>query len=285
MCADRHAARGQALVECLVAALVLVPLVVLVVWLGKIDAIRQAGIAASRTLAFECTVRPEDCQAAAEHPELADELRRRAFSRLDVPVLTLDRAADAPADRNPLWVDRANRPLLERFADVAIRVEAPAFDAGRAVAQGRGGSLASGAIGLADTLSGPGRFGLSLDRGLIDARVQIGLSPRARADGFRAQLDAIPLRLRANTAILTDGWNASGPYGDARDSVETRVGQGRRLLGAYEASLDARYALTRGFITAMDAIGLEPAGGAFRYHQIDVDRVPEDRIGPPEAAR
>ena len=284
MCADRRSIRGQALVECLVAALVLVPLVVLVVWLGKIDAIRQAGISASRTLAFECTVRPEDCQAAASHPELADELRRRVFSRLDAPVLTLDRATDVPGDRNPLWVDRANRPLLERFADVGIRIETPSFDAGRAVAQARGGSLASGAVGLADTLAGLGRFGLLVDRGLIDARVQVGVTPRAPDDGFRARLDSIPLRLRANTAILTDGWNASGPYGEAPDSVETRVGQGRRLLGAYEASLDARYALTRGFITTMDAIGLEPAGGAFRFHEIDVDRVPPDRIGPTEAA-
>lgn len=279
MCADRHGLRGQALVECLVAALVLVPLVLLVAWLGKVDAMRHAAIGASRMLAFECTVRPDDCRAASTRPELADELRRRAFGRIDVPVLTQDRAADTPADRSPLWVDRANRPLLERFADVAIRIDAPSFDAGRSVAGSRGGSLVSGALTLADTLAGPARFGLELNGGLVDARVQVAITPGARSDGFRGQLDSIPLRLRANTAILTDAWNASGPYGSAADSVDSRVGRGKRLPGPYETTLDARYALTRGFIAVMDAIGLEPAGGAFRYHEIDVDRVPADRVG------
>ena len=40
-------ARGQALLETLVGAIVLVPLVLLVVWLGKVQTLRQATIAAS----------------------------------------------------------------------------------------------------------------------------------------------------------------------------------------------------------------------------------------------
>lgn len=280
MCADRHAdQRGQALLECLVAALALVPLVLLAIWLGKVQSIQQASLAASRMLAFECTVRPEACVDAAAHPELADELRRRAFSRTDVPIHTTDRVTDSTADRNPLWVDRANRPLIERFADIGVRIDLESFDAGRSVARARAGALGETVIGTVDALSGPSRFGLGVDRGLVNARVQVAVSANATADDFRRQLDSIPLRIRANTAILTDAWNASGPYGTASDSVEARVRQGGELPSLYETSLDVRYALTRGFITLMDAIGLEPAGGAFRYHQTDVDRVPPDRIG------
>jgi len=49
----RRGQRGQALVEALVAALVLVPLALLAVLLGKFQSMQQATIAASRTLAFE----------------------------------------------------------------------------------------------------------------------------------------------------------------------------------------------------------------------------------------
>lgn len=277
---------GQALVEVLVGALALVPLVLLVAWLGKVQSIRQAGIAASRTLAFECTVRPDACAESAAHPELVDELRRRAFSRIDVPVLTLDRVADSPssAERNPLWVDRANRPLIERFGDIGARIDLERFDAGRSLASARAGSITADPLGLLSELAGPGRFGLGIDRGLVNARVQVGVSARAVDDRFRTQLDTIPLRVKANTAVLTDAWNASGPYGGDGGSVEHRVRAGSRL-GPYEATLDARYAPTRGFIRLMDLIGLEPAGSAFRYHAPDVDVVPADRVGDPEPAR
>lgn len=273
--------------EVAVGALALVPLVLLVIWLGKIQSIQQAGIAASRALAFECTVRPDDCSNASAHPELADEIRRRVFSRVDVPLLTLDRVSGtmSAADRNPLWVDRANRPLIERFSDIGARIDVESFDAGQAVAKARAGTLAADPASLLDGLAGPGRFGLDSQGGLVNARIQVGVSSSARADGFRAQLDAIPLRVKANTAVLTDAWNAWGPYGDDSRSVESRVGQGRRLLGVYESSLDVRYALTRGAIALMGAIGLEPAADDFRYHEIDVDLVPSDRIGTAEAAR
>lgn len=277
--------RGQALVESLVAAIVLVPLVLLIVWLGKIQTIQQATVAASRMLAFECAARPQDCKDGDAHPELVDELRRRAFSRVDVQALTEDRVADdAPAaERNPLWVDRANRPLIERFADIGARIDRQGFDAGLSVATSQPG--ADDAAQLLSELAGPGRFGLEIDEGLVAARVQAGVSASRSDADFRMQLDSIPLRMRATTAILTDAWNASGPYGGAEDSVETRVAQGGWLLPAYEASVDARHALTRGFIGLMGLIGLEPQAGSFRYHAVDVDLVPADRIGSEAAGQ
>ena len=294
MCADHRPrrcavarprqARGQALVEVLVAALVLVPLVLLLVWLGKVHAVRQATIAASRMLAFECAARPEACRDGDAHPELVDELRRRAFSRTDVQPLTQDRIADdAPAqERNPLWVDRANRPLIERFSDIGARIDHSGFDAGLSVASSQASGGAGQAVQLLSELAGPARFGLAIGEGLVAARVQAGVSASRTATDFSSQLDSIPLRVRATTAILTDAWNASGPYGGQPDSVEQRVAQGGGLPAAYEASIDARHLLTRGFIGLMGAIGLEPQADAFRYHEVDVDVVPADRL--PEAA-
>ena len=279
---DRLArSRGQALLETLVGAIVLVPLVLLVVWLGKVQTLRQATIAASRTLAFECTVRPDACGNADGQALLADEVRRRAFSRIDAGVLSADRLPDdaPPSERNSLWVDRANRPLLERFADIGVRVDRERFDAGASLAHSRGGGLVEDVAAFLADHAGPGRFGLDFADGLIDAKVQANMSASRIADNFATQLDTIPLRIKAHTAVLTDAWNASGPYGSDPRSVESRVDQGKQILPVYEASIDARYLPTRGFIGLMNAIGLEPAGDAFRYHAADVDLVPPDRLG------
>ena len=289
MCAERRLvpplavarSRGQALVETLVAAIVLVPLVLLVVWLGKIQSLRQATISASRTLAFECTARPDGCADPAGQAQLADEIRRRAFSRIDAGVMSADRLPDdAPAaERNPLWVDRANRPLLERFADVGVRIDREAFDAGASLVGSRAGGLVSDAALFLAERAGPGRFGLAIAEGLVDAKVQANVSATRTETDFLTQLDSIPLRVKAHTAVLTDAWNASGPYGGDARSVQSRVALGQQILPAYDASIDARYLLTRGFIELMSAIGLEPTGSAFRYHAADVDIVPADRLG------
>ncbi|MCX7272041.1 MAG: hypothetical protein NTV19_02270, partial [Burkholderiales bacterium] len=79
----QHGQRGQALLESFVALLALVPLLLAVLWLGRVLALRQASIEASRLLAFECTVRPQACADPAAQARLADEARRRVFSRVD----------------------------------------------------------------------------------------------------------------------------------------------------------------------------------------------------------
>jgi len=273
--------RGQALLETLVGAIVLVPLVLLTVWLGKVQSVRQATIAASRTLAFECTARPDACASADGQAVLADEIRRRVFSRIDAGVLTADRVTDdAPAaERNPLWVDRANRPLLERFGDIGVRVDRERFDAGASLAESRAGGLVADVVGFLADRAGPGRFGLDIAEGLIDAKVQANVSASRSVTDFSSQLDTIPLRVKAHTAVLTDAWNASGPYGSDPRSVDSRVAKGRQILPLYESTIDARYLPTRGFIALMNAIGLEPTGDAFNYHRADVDVVPSDRLG------
>lgn len=278
MCTERRGQRGQALVETLVAALVLVPLALLAVLLGKVQSMQQATIAASRTLAFECTVRPGACADTGSHALLAEEVRRRHFGRIDREILSNDVVADpAPTtERNPLWVDRRGQPLLERFADVDVALATPRFDAGRSTAIGR---AAGGAVGLLDRLAGPSRFGLSMTGGLVDARVQALVSPSEAGNERLARLDSLPLTMLARTAVLTDAWSASGPYGNA-GRVESRVEQGSRLDPVHQAQVVVGYGLTRWTLDLMHLAGLEPSAGAFTPQQVDVDRVPADRIAP-----
>lgn len=307
--------RGQALVETLVVAIALVPLAVLVVLLGKYQTMQSAGVAASRSFAFECAARPSDCADAAKAGWIVEALRVRHFARPDRAILSGERVAP-PAedgmgpqglDRHPLWQDRAGRPLLERLDHVGAAASQQPFDAGLGTAVGRAaaadfsglggavfggglpvvgapvvgvGSPADGAADLLDRLAGPARFDLSIEGGLYEARVQVAVAPSHAANLGFARLDPIPLTMRARTAILTDAWAASGPQGGPA-SVAARTEAGSRLDGLREARLTIGYQLTRWAIDLMGAIGLEPAADQFRYHQADPDAVPGDRVGQP----
>lgn len=279
MYADRRSQRGQALVETLVAAVVLIPLALLVLLLGKFQSMQQATIAASRTLAFECTVRPRACADAASHAGLADEVRRRHFGRIDREILSGDTLSDAapPQERNALWTDRLGTPLLERFSDVTVSLASPRFDAGRSTAIGR---ASGGMAAILDRLAGPARFGLSIDGGMAQARVQMRVSPSQAGNEQLARLESLPLTMQARAAVLTDAWHASGPYGNAAHRVEARVGQGSRIDPLHETQIALGYQLTRWTLALMDLAGLEPEASSFRPQWIDVDLVPADRIGP-----
>ncbi len=199
-------ARGQALVEAVVAAIALVPFALLIVWLGKVQTIQQATVAASRMLAFECAARPQECGHGDAHPELVDELRRRAFSRTDVQPLTEDRVADeAPAaERNPLWVDRANRPLIERFADIGARIDRDGFDAGFSVATSRP-QAPGNVVELLSELAGPGRFGCP--------------GPLARHGGTGAE-----------QVLESDRRSVPGPLGRSQQAARARRPRGPAAL-------------------------------------------------------
>jgi len=279
-------ARGQALIETLVVAIALVPLAVLVVLLGKYQSIRSATVSASRSLAFDCAARPADCADPARVDWLVQGLRARHF------------------DRQPLWHDRTGRPLLERPTDVGGSLAPQRFDAGLGTALGRAASVDITGIGgaggvyngsgytfgadapgasaarLLDTLAGPTRFGLAIEGGLSEARVQVAVAPSHAANVGFARLDPLALTMRARTVVLTDAWNASGPDNGAA-SVLARSSAGSRLDSLRETRLTIGYQLTRWSVDLMGAIGLEPSAGDFRARQANPDAVPADRIGQP----
>lgn len=106
---------------------------------------------------------------------------------------------------------------------------------------------------------------------------------------------------------MTDAWNASAATGAGDRTISARVDQGRRLptlgearavLGAAigsappgampgidalepEDALAVAYLPVRELITGPLLAPVEPRGHLFRFHEVDVDLVPADRIGQP----
>lgn len=271
--------RGQAIVEFLVAALVLIPLFLLVPVIGKYLDIKQATIAASRKLAFECTVRYQDCNSLNGSSSFADEIRLRFYGGDTAPVLTNDRPTqDAVGqDGNPLWVDRQGRPLLENYSDVGVRTDPGNFQVD--------GNLITSLLNV-----GPGLFGLDIQRGLFDARVQVGVASKNGGTSFVDQLDSLAVSMQFHTAILTNAWNADGPGGKGdrcqpdHNTVAGRVSQVSLCLLPYQG-YDAAY-LPASLIIQPIVATVESNGDQFNFHDfIDtgwVDQVPtSDPVGFP----
>ena len=252
--------QGQAIVEFLVGALVLIPLFLLLPLIGKYLDIKQSTIAASRKLAFECTVRYADCANLNANPSFADEIRMRFFAGDHAPVLTNDLPAqDAiqAGQGNPLWVDDKGRPLLENYSDVGIKADASDIDPG--------GGLVTSLLN-----AGPDTFGLNLKQGLFNARVQAQLSKTHGGADFLTQLDSLFMKMQFHTAILTNAWTANGPgvSGDKcqpdKNTVIGRVSQVGLCLTPYTVA-DAAY-LPASAVVLPIAGAFESNVGDFHFH-------------------
>ena len=303
--------RGQSLVEVVVLAAALLPLLLAVPLLAKYQDLRHAAIAASRTAAFECSVRPQACEDGAAQAALADGVRRRHFARHDRDLLSIDALPEEPSadERHGFWVDRRGQALLAAASDVSVDVAAGESDAARgAWSRGAtsGAGLAAGGLG-AILAAGPDAFGLTLEKGLVTAGVQARVSLQRTLAQWLQKPEGLALTLTGRTAVLVDSWNASSGKGREARSVQSRVERGRRLpglgdaasplreagrwapagsLGAAqdggaEAAIDVLYAPIRTLITSPLMAPVEPRGSLFRYHEVDVDVVPADRLVTP----
>lgn len=262
---------GQALVETLVACLAMIPLLIGITAIGKLLDVRHSTIAASRTAAFECTVRIVECSDPDGRATIQDEIRRRHFLRDDREVLSADAAPErVPATERVLgWTDRSALPLMDRLDSVQTRVSRQRLDAPASHLRSNQARIATAGVRLLDEIAGPARFNLQTWDGLQVAEV---LAPVSTSDiAVRT-----PLRLRARTAVLVDGWGASGPEGTDAASVRTRVSAGQSPP-ALEPIADVGYATVRVLMQAMRLLQLEPAAGAYRHRWIDMDVVPADR--------
>jgi hypothetical protein len=279
----RKAVKGQALVETLVLALATVPILLLIVYLGKIQSAQQATIAASRALAFECQVSFDACNNFANNSLIADELRRRHFMAADTAIVSRDTSDNAAAESEKLtlWSDRRGNALLESYADVGFRIDPDTFNAGSGVAGSLGARIASNAMNLVSAIAGPGRFGLDWQGGLIDAKVETRLARSAQSNALVDSLNPMPLAFKAHTAILTDAWNASSASGGEARSTQSRVDDGSRIPGLDQV-IDVMYAPTRAFIALGDISIIEPNSRAFNYHEVDVNVLPADRRRGPD---
>ena len=279
----RQAQAGQALVETLVAAIVLLPLLLLAIYLGKLQTVQQSTLAASRSLAFECQISFDACAkmtgATATSTELGDELRRRHFMGTSVGINSNEFASDSAtvSERQGLWKDHRGNALLESFADIGFRVDPDIFNAGSGIVGSSGSKIANNAMDLVSNIAGPARFGLDWQGGLIDAKVQARLSKSNPVNALVASLDPIPLTMRSHTAILTNAWNASSPDGSETASTQSRVDQGKKLP-LIESVIDAMYMPTQLLIQFAEGAKLESNGSSFKYHEVDVKKIPADRL-------
>jgi hypothetical protein len=278
-----NAQNGQALVETVVIAMVLVPLVLMTILLGKYQSVQTATIASARSLAFECTVRRDECSKPDGLQKLSEELAQRHLSRASREVFSQDQVPNlmTGAERHALWTNRKGQGLLESFGDTSASVSNGSFDAGVGVAEGfEKTGVVTNAVNLLSSLAGPKKFGLELRDGLLTARVIVNTSTSKPAISPTGEwLDGFPLRFNSKAAILTDDWSASKPQGNEATTVETRVNQGKRLAAPLETAQDAAYLAVRASIAIMSTLGLDNSGGAFRYHDMDMDLIPPDRRG------
>lgn len=307
---ESTAQRGQALIEVLVLSAALVPLLLAVPLIAKYQDIRHAAVAASRTAAFECSVRLDGCAEPGMQLAMANDLRRRHFASHNRDLMSADGLPeDAPAEeRNRFWVDRRGAALLAKASDVSLGFAAGRSDAvGGALRRGAdaAGKGARGPAGLMSSLAGPGNFGLDAAGGLVTTQVRASVSLNRTLAQWLQKPEGMQLGLAGRTAVMVDAWNASSGTGSEPRSFHSRLEHGRRLPdigdaaadfggalraapagavgspgnGGTEEAIDLLYAPIRSLITGPLLAPVEPNGSLFRYHEIDVEVVPADRIG------
>jgi hypothetical protein len=290
------------MIETILFSMVMVPFFVFTVWLGNLADLRLQTGEAARQLAFECTVRTPECLGSADARELNQAVRIRSFASVSDPVDGrggVRGARLAQTDHR----DRRGVALLSRYEDVTMRVEPSRFDAGLSQALGQAGRSMANAAETLSKVSGPDHFGLSMTGGLAVAKIETMTSARSTSNpaegsnvgfsvngparwmggGWREGLDPWPVRLQARAAILTDPWAASMPQGADFQSVEQRLTSAWRVpsIGGLpsDALLSAWSQPVQLFLKGANALGLEPSADQFRYHRIEWDRVPADRLG------
>ncbi len=273
---------GQALVEALVACIALVPLLILAIYLAKVQTLQTSALAASRAFAFECQVAYEQCAALnnGTNSVIVEELRRRFFMRTNAAITSNETADDSAAmsEKQSLWKSHRGQVFLETYGDIGFRVDPDTFNAGSGIVGARGSHIANNAMNIVSTIAGPARFGLDWQGGLMNTRIEARLNKANAVDALLTSLNGSPLVMRVNTATLTDAWSASSTLGGEGSSTKTRVEAGSKLP-LLEAGFDIAYLPTRASILIARDNQLEPLGGAFRYHEVDMDIVPIDRLG------
>jgi Flp pilus assembly protein TadG len=233
--------RGQATVEFAVLALVLVPLLIGAVLVGKYLDLMNTTEAASRYVAFEGMARNSSSTWKTD-AELAAEVRRRFFSNADAPVKTNDTAGDFAAHRNPLWTDHAGRAFISDFAqEVSVQTR---IDGRNTIAAARP---------YANSFDLP-------DQNWYTAAVTVRPGNVPAFPPF----DALNLNITRRTVLLTDPWTA-------RNTTDTRG----RIEGSLLAYPIGRIEPLVNLIGQIPPLILDPA---LRLSAFDWDAVPCDRL-------
>jgi len=205
----RYQQRGQSLVEFIVVTLALIPLLLLIPMIAKYQDISHAVQVGSRYAAFDATINNDQTNGFKPTDDLATEVRRRFFSNPDAPIKTKDAAGDFKAHQNLFWRDPADKPLIQKMDDIAVRVGPNQdIDTGRAF-------LRAGAF----TLSDPP---------LYEGTVQVPLVNLPAGVRSYEPFDALNLRVGRKTVVMIGNWAGRSP-GDVNQKVRASQDLARAL--------------------------------------------------------
>ena len=221
--------KGQALTETLVAFIVLVPIFVLIPYLGKYLDVKHKAEDSARYALWERTVfaDPGASWDAGENQKsdarIAAEARTRLIEEPRAPIA----AQTEPGARNPLWEDHTGGDLVALVDfDIDVSESREPFPyglrgrtfLGKPASLSLFGSLAQDGLpllnqldGLSSILGGAFDFTLGLnDQGYAQSRTQIPVADLPTFTRFGATLDIDvsngTRQFSATGAILTDPW-------------------------------------------------------------------------------
>jgi hypothetical protein len=198
--------RGQAITEFVVAMLVLLPLVLGVIYIGKYEDVKYSAIQASRYVAFERVLDPSSAPRHKTDPVLAEETRARFFTD---PMPSNHGAVgyqDSTQGRtlSTNWYGTGGDPAINPISGIGVAVQ-PATGL---------------QIPLNQAFDSLARANFDIkDPGVAEADVTV---PLANVVHF-APLSNLNLTIDAKTTVLTDGYNAGGADPGAPNNVHDRV--------------------------------------------------------------
>jgi hypothetical protein len=201
--------RGQSVTEFVVAMLVVIPLFLGVVYIGKYEDLKFSAVQASRYAAFDRVFDP-----SARHKNstvLAEETRARFFTdpmlKNNGAVAFQDSTQGQQGTKGTLnqnWYGTGGDPIVKQYSDVAVNVQ---------------NVVPSGIkIKGLDETAGKLNFKIA-DPGIAKADVQVPLQNVATF----APLSKLNLNLDVSTAVLTDGYNAGGATSPSVNNVRDRT--------------------------------------------------------------
>lgn len=253
--------RGQALVEFLVVATVLIPLMLLIPMVAKYQDISFATQMASRYAAFDAVVRNRGWANSEKSIEqLQDEVRRRFFSNPEAPIKTMDTAGDFKAHQNLFWRLPSDQPMISSFQNVTVtRVVTAASDIAPAFSTSYG-------VGL-DT------NGAYSTDGIHSATVQVIVANVPEVLRPYDTFNNLNITINRTTGLLVDSWAVMGP-----EIVQGKVKVAGYVPGTVLETLSKDVGSNRGVDSVMKVV--EPGVTPPKLGKLDMwtDVIPADRL-------
>ncbi|MEE9424941.1 MAG: hypothetical protein V3V18_08160 [Methylococcales bacterium] len=262
-----HNQSGSAMTEFVVLAVVLVPALTMMPWMGKVSSINQTTIQASRYAAWEMTVTDKSPS------QLRDEVENRFFTDADV-MLNQNQGKGVITSKNALWsgISKNQNGSQNRLFTAGQNNLLLDINDGE-IPNKAGGVLVKGvhAMGALSSVISDAKWDLRTN-GLYDVEVRANIGSNhffaGKKDCFDKNNNAVFACVSRNNSILVDTWSA-----ESAEQVEERT-MSLVPLGILRPVGNA-LALLGKLPMITDIAGLEDAFG-----QVQPDVLPPDRHGP-----